>query len=81
VISVTLVGQSASKVRRTSPAKGHENDSELTFPLAKTGAISERFGSGDGEHKTLLTRQIAFEPLSASVFALGWLWILVIEAH
>jgi hypothetical protein len=41
----------------------------------------QRFGSGDGERKTLLTRQIAFEPLSASVFALGWLWILVIEAH
>jgi hypothetical protein len=40
VISVTLVGQSASEVRRTSPAKGHENESELTFPLAKTGAIS-----------------------------------------
>ena len=31
----------------------------------------ERFGSGDGERKTLLTRQIAFEPLPASVlFAL-----------
>jgi hypothetical protein len=29
--------------------------------------FSERFGSGDGEHKTLLTRQIAFEPLPASV--------------
>ncbi len=28
---------------------------------------AERFGSGDGERKTLLTRQIAFEPLSASV--------------
>ena len=34
----------------------------------------ERFGSGDGERKTLLTRQIAFEPLPASVlFALVWL--------
>jgi hypothetical protein len=33
----------------------------------------ERFGSGDGERKTLLTRQIAFEPLPASVlFAFGW---------
>ena len=29
--------------------------------------MAERFGSGDGEHKTLLTRQIAFEPLPASV--------------
>ncbi len=27
----------------------------------------ERPGSGDGERKTLLTRQIAFEPLPASV--------------
>ena len=26
---------------------------------------TERFGSGDGERKTLLTRQIAFEPLPA----------------
>jgi hypothetical protein len=34
-------------------------------------AEAERFGSGDGERKTLLTRQIAFEPLPASVlFAL-----------
>ena len=34
--------------------------------------LGERFGSGDGERKTLLTRQIAFEPLPASVlFALG----------
>jgi hypothetical protein len=27
----------------------------------------ERLGSGDGERKTLLTRQITFEPLPASV--------------
>jgi hypothetical protein len=34
---------------------------------------AERFGSGDGECKTLLTRQMAFEPLPASVlFALVW---------
>jgi hypothetical protein len=33
--------------------------------------LAERLGSGDGERKTLLTRQIAFEPLPASVlFAL-----------
>jgi hypothetical protein len=33
----------------------------------------ERLGSGDGEWWTLLTRQIAFEPLPASVlFALVW---------
>jgi hypothetical protein len=29
--------------------------------------FGERLGSGDGERKTLLTRQIAFEPLPASV--------------
>jgi hypothetical protein len=29
--------------------------------------LPERFGSGDGERKTLLTRQIDFEPLPASV--------------
>jgi hypothetical protein len=29
--------------------------------------LAERFGSGDGERKTLLTRQTAFEPLPASV--------------
>jgi hypothetical protein len=28
--------------------------------------LGERPGSGDGERKTLLTRQIAFEPLPAS---------------
>jgi hypothetical protein len=37
--------------------------------------LGERLGSGDGERKTLLTRQIAFEPLPASVlFGLGGLW-------
>ena len=30
-------------------------------------SLCERLGSGDGERKTLLTRQIAFEPLPASV--------------
>ena len=29
--------------------------------------LAQRFGSGDGERKALLTRQIAFEPLPASV--------------
>jgi hypothetical protein len=28
---------------------------------------AERFGSGDGERKTLLTRQMPYEPLPASV--------------
>ena len=31
------------------------------------GFLGERLGSGDGEGWTLLTRQIAFEPLPASV--------------
>ena len=40
--------------------------------------LAERLGSGDGERKTLLTRQIAFEPLPASVlFALGWFVVLI----
>ncbi len=35
-------------------------------------SLPERLGSGDGERKTLLTRQIAFETLPASVLlALG----------
>ena len=37
-------------------------------------SLCERLGSGDGERKTLLTRQIAFEPLPASAlfaFACG----------
>ena len=35
------------------------------------GHLGERPGSGDGERKTSMTRQIAFEPLPASVlFAL-----------
>jgi hypothetical protein len=41
--------------------------------MKKTPA--ERLGSGDGERKTLITRQIAFEPLPASVlFALVGSW-------
>jgi len=32
--------------------------------------LAERFGSGDGEREASMTRQIAFEPLPASVFAL-----------
>ena len=38
--------------------------------------LGERLGSGDGERKTLLTQQVAFEPLPASVFALGWPCVL-----
>jgi len=44
----------------------------LHFHLPKPEPY-QRFGSGDGERKTWLTRQIAFEPLPASVlFALVW---------
>jgi hypothetical protein len=43
----------------------------LAFVTRDAHSIAERFGLGDGERKTLLTRQIAFEPLPASVlFAL-----------
>ena len=41
----------------------------------------QRLGSGDGERKTLLTRQIAFEPLPASVlFGLLFAGFLVMTA-
>jgi hypothetical protein len=40
--------------------------------------LGERLGSGDGERKTLLTRQAAFEPLPASVSPLVGLWLLSI---
>ena len=45
--------------------------------------LGERFGLGDGERTTLLTPQIAFEPLPASVlFALGGSsWLLIVGAH
>jgi hypothetical protein len=33
--------------------------------------LGERFGSGDGERKTLLTRQIAFEPPCLHPFCYG----------
>jgi hypothetical protein len=42
--------------------------------------LGERFGSGDGERKALLTRQIAFEPLPASVlFAFGCRGLAVVH--
>jgi hypothetical protein len=53
----------------------------FTLEATVTVFSAERLGSGDGEGKTWLTRQIAFEPLPASIlFALvgcgighGWL--------
>ena len=52
------------------------------LPVSSLSTFPERLGSGDGERKTLLTRQIAFEPLPASVlFAFGCEWqLLVINA-
>jgi hypothetical protein len=48
---------------------------DMVIRIDLTGKVErarQRLGSGDGERKTLLTRQIAFEPLPASVlFALG----------
>lgn len=42
--------------------------SDLNIPLGDVPRwLGERVGSGDGEHKTLLTRQIAFKPLRAFV--------------
>jgi hypothetical protein len=44
--------------------------------------VGQRLGSGDGERKTLLTRQIAFEPLPASVlFALVWPMVWCCLSH
>jgi hypothetical protein len=54
----------------------------FAYPWAFMGVVcsyAERLGSGDGERKTLLTRQIAFEPLPASVlFGLCWLAEIII---
>jgi hypothetical protein len=45
-------------------------------------AKAQRLGSGDGERKALLTRQIAFEPLPASVlFGLGYCGFGYVVSH
>jgi hypothetical protein len=55
------------------PAKAI-NAATRNFIASGVLELGERCGSGDGERKTLLTRQIAFEPLPASVlFGLGGL--------
>ena len=51
----------------------------VVYDLGKHGGglcfLAERLGSGDGERKTLLTRQMPYEPLPASVlFALVFSW-------
>ncbi len=62
---------------RPPSGNDHEAHSWMTRRALEFG---ERLGSGDGERKTLLTRQIAFEPLPASVlFALGC--FVVAAAH
>ena len=67
VISVTLVVQSASEVRRTKSAKQVMKMITNLYSHLPKPEPYRRFGSGDGERKTLLTRQIASEPLPASV--------------
>jgi hypothetical protein len=48
--------------------KGASNNQNWNCPHGFLAwVLAERPGSGDGERKTLLTRQIAFEPLPASV--------------
>jgi hypothetical protein len=46
---------------------GSERLQEVWAPVRGSDFFCYRFGSGDGERKTLVTRQIAFEPLPASV--------------
>jgi hypothetical protein len=47
---------------------------EFQLPAQRRrSSLPQRLGLGDGERKTLLPRQTAFEPLPASVsFALDW---------
>jgi hypothetical protein len=47
----------------------------FTLEATVTVFSAERLGSGDGEGKTWLTRQIAFEPLPASIL-LPWLVVV-----
>jgi hypothetical protein len=56
------IGTTPSSTRWKPPAPSAPSAGN-TSPASPT----ERLGSGDGERKTLLTRQIAFEPLPASV--------------
>ena len=68
---------------KTTPKCLHCNEDYHRDPRNGGGSATarsrKRLGSGDGERKTLLTRQIAFEPLPASVlFALG---LVVADGH
>jgi hypothetical protein len=80
--------QGTMQSRQKEPIRRITNDSDVAISESKgiagflvadgLGFMGERLGSGDGERKTLLTRQIAFEPLPASVlFAL----VLMVSAH
>lgn len=57
-----------------------EQDAESGYDVEEAHIFCERLGSGDGERKTLLTRQMAFEPLPASVlFGLGGVSVLIVH--
>jgi hypothetical protein len=64
---VDFFNQQAGKTHAGSSQRGpnapaaRADDAEIIFRL------DHRLGSGDSERKTLLTRQITFEPLPASV--------------
>jgi|APTNR8051073442_1049403.scaffolds.fasta_scaffold15315_3 hypothetical protein len=56
-VSTTAIASS-----KAAPQMGHRFGS-----ISEVSIQAQRPGSGDGERKTLLTRQIAFVPLLASV--------------
>jgi hypothetical protein len=52
---------------RNAPHRKHQGKLAEVRHIVWRSLLPERFGSGDGERQTLLTRQIPFEPLPASV--------------
>ena len=71
--------------RGQNPSRGdryasERNNNVSVFHGDGLSFAGERFGLGDGERKRLLKRQIAFEPLPASVlFGLGW-FVCIVKA-
>ena len=64
----SIEGCGSVDVRRTNHDKVQSRRCSKHGLIAGGAAkLGERLGSGDGERNTLLTRQIAFEPLPASV--------------
>jgi len=63
--AATSQAQILSKV----PLEAEADVSSKTWgaPRSRDALPAERLGSGDGERKTLMTRQMRFEPLPASV--------------